>query len=446
MAARDLTSGGIVKGVALFALPLLGTSVVQQLYSTVDVLFVGNVLGTASMAALGVGSLLITLIIGLFTGLSAGLNVKVANLMGAGDVEGLRVALRTTLGLGIASGTILAVVGELFAAPFIDAMDVPPESYSLSLAYLRYAVAAALPIGVYNLCAGALRGLGDSASPLIAQGIGGAGNIVANWVALCVFSAGIEGCAQATFVSNSVAAALAAIALVRSNAYGQMGSKIPAIEAGVTRWAMAFGAPVALQTVAIVLSNVAVQHQVDLIGVDAVAAFTAYLKVELPIYFVILAIGQTATTFVAQNYGAGDEGRCRKGARLCQNICLVLAAGLSLVMLAVLPQAFGLFDRSENVIAIGTAFAQITFPFYFVYAVLEVQADVIRGYGRSLGPALIVLANICVLRVVIVYTATAQGMGMDAIAISYPITWATTAVCLVILCLILARRATSRIK
>ena len=90
MAAQDLTTGSIARGIALFALPLLGTSVVQQLYSTVDLLFVGNVLGSASTAALGVGSLLITLMAGLFTGISTGVNVKVANLTGSATPLGLR--------------------------------------------------------------------------------------------------------------------------------------------------------------------------------------------------------------------------------------------------------------------------------------------------------------------------------------------------------------------
>ena len=433
MAARDLTQGGIAAGVVRFSLPLLGTSIVQQLYSTVDVLFVGNVLGTAAMAALGVGSLLITLIIALFTGLSTGLNVKVANLVGGKESGALSNALRTALGLGIVSGGILVVAGEALAEPFIGAMQVPSESVALSLVYLRYAAAAALPIGIYNICAGALRGLGDSSSPLIAQGIGGAANIIANWYALCVLEAGIEGCALATLASNSLAAAIAVVALAKSDAYKDGSSRWPKIDTSILRWVIVFGAPVALQTVAIVLSNVAVQHQVDAYGVDSIAAFTAYLKVELPIYFVILAIGQTATTFVAQNDGAGLKDRCEKGARICQALCLALAVALSVLMLTVLPQAFGLFDRSESVIGIGVAFARITFPFYFAYAILEVQADLMRGYGRSLAPALAVLANICMLRVIIVFVATSQGAGMEAIAASYPITWSTAAISLVVL-------------
>ena len=439
MRALDLTRGPIAKGIALFALPLLGTSVVQQLYSTVDLLFVGNVLGTDATAALGLGSLLITLLAGLFTGVSVGINVRVGSLFGAGD-EGLGRALASSLSLGIACGAVLALAGQALAEPFLQWMSVPTQSAADALVYLRFGVAVALPMAVYNACAGALRGLGDSRSPLIAQLVGGLGNIAFNWLALCVLGWGIAGCAFATLAANLLAAVIAAVLLVRSEAYRARERRGFSIDGPTARFILRFGLPIGGQTVAIVLSNIYVQYQVDLLGVASVAAFVVYLKVELPIYYVILALGQAATTFVAQNNGAGEEERCKRGARVCQVMCLVAAAALSAIMLAVGSWAFWLFDRSAEVIAIGTAFIWVTFPFYFVYAVLEVQADAMRGYGHSLGPALAVLANNCVLRIVLVTAFSAQGWGMAGIAASYPVTWTTAALCMVALRLLYSRR------
>ena len=362
MRTRDLTTGPILPGVAAFALPLLGTSIIQQLYSTVDLLFVGNVLGTASTAALGVGSLLITILAGLFTGVSVGVNVRAASLFGSGDDARLASVLRASLGVAVAFGFGLVLAGELLADAFVEWMAVPGESADAALAYMRYAVAAALPIAVYNASAGALRGLGDSRSPLLAQVIGGLLNIVANWLALCVLGWGIAG-----------------------------------------------------------------------------AAFAIYLKVELPIYYVILAVGQATTTFVAQNHGARLDERCMRGIRVCQALCCGLAVLMAIVMLAIGYWAFWLFDRSDGVIALGGLMMQTTFPFYFLYSVLEVQADAMRGYGHSLAPALVVLANICVLRVALIWVLVGHGLGLQAIAATYPITWATTAICMVALRLVFIR-------
>ena len=433
----NLTDGPIVKGIILFALPLLGTSIIQQLYSTVDLLFVGNVLGTRATAALGVGSLLITCLVGLFSGVSVGANVRVANLVGAGDRARAARACHMSLLLGLVGGFVLVLAGEAFAEPFVSWMEIPPDATADATTYLRFAVAASLPIAVYNTCAGALRGLGDSRSPLAAQFIGGLLNIGANGVALCALGLGIAGCALATFLSNAVAASIAAAVLLGA----------PEAEKGRGGWVdwdcgrfvLLFGLPIAAQTLAITLSNVVVQHQVDLLGVEAVAAFAIYLKVELPIYFPILAVGQAATTFVAQNDGAGKQARCIQGVRVCRAMCLILTVVLSGAMLAAGPFAFGLFDRDEAVIALGLAMIGTTFPFYFFYAVLEVQADAMRGYGHSLAPALAVLLNICVLRVALVLVLGADGSDVVEIAITYPITWFTAMLSVVVCKIMLSK-------
>jgi putative MATE family efflux protein len=433
MRTVNLTRGSILGGVCAFAIPLLATSVVQQLYSTVDLLFVGNVLGTHATAALGVGAILLTLLAGLFTGISVGVNVKVANLTGASNSAALMRAVPTTIALAVMGGGLLVIVGEMLASPAIEWMRIPTDAAGLALDYLRFAVAAALPLALYNACAGALRGLGDSRSPLIAQLIGGFSNIVANWAALCVLGWGIAGCAFATFVANGIAAALGLRFL---NQTAKQGDDRPPegdrLDPSFAWRVLVFGLPIGIQTVAIAFSNIAVQYQVDLLGVECIAAFAIYLKVELPIYFAILAIGQATTTFVAQNHGAGQIERCNRGIRICQALCIAAAVITSVIMLAIGYWAFWVFNQDEQVIAIGLSMICITFPFYFMYAVLEVQADAMRGFGHSLVPAAIVLANICVLRIILVWVFCANGGGIEAIAVSYPITWSTTALCMVV--------------
>ena len=464
MRSGDLTSGPVARSVVAFALPLLGASVVQQLYSTVDLLFVGNALGTVATAALGVGALLLTFLAGIFSGIAVGANVKVAHLVGARDEVGVAVGTHTSVLLGVMGGLVLAVAGEVLAEPFISWMAVPQASAADAVTYLRFASAAALPMALYNACAGVLRGLGNSRIPLVAQIAGGLLNIAANWLALYVFQLGIAGCACATFASNCLAAAIACIVLMRrdSRRVGVAAADKAAVagttaedgandnveiselrarsekahawfDVGFAKSVLLFGLPVSAQTVAIVISNVVVQHQVDLLGVESIAAFAIYLKVELPIYYPILAMGQATTTFVAQNVGAENFERCRNGTRVCQWICLGVTAVMSLVMLACGQWVFWLFDQSSDVIGIGVTMISITFPFYVLYAVLEVQGGALRGFGHSLAPALVVLGNICVLRAVLVLTFGAFGLSIEAIAASYPITWFTTAA-LMLLC------------
>lgn len=439
-AGVDLTQGSIPRGIAAFALPLLFTSVVQQLYSTVDLLFVSNFVGTEAAAALGISVLLVTCLVGLLTGVSVGVNVVVGQLFGAKELSQVDRAVHTALALGIVGGVVLAVVGLALAPAYVALMETPPEIVEPALQYLRVYFVAMIVVAAYNMEAGIARALGDSKSPLWAQTIGGLMNVAGNYLFICVFGWGIAGSATATLLSNAVAAAIVTWRLARMEAPYRLRARALCLDAHMAQRIVRVGVPMGAQSMVITLSNVILQHQIDLLGVSAIAAFTAYYKVELPIYYAIVALGQATTTFVAQNHGAGDHARMRRGARWCQTACLVVTVVLSAVMLAVGYGAFWIFNSDPEVIGYGLAIIHITFPLYFLYAVLEVQGAIMRGLGHSATPALIVLLNICILRTGLVLLFTAGGVTVEGVAWAYPISWATTAVCMVVARIVIEKR------
>lgn len=439
-AGVDLTQGSIPRGIAAFTLPLLFTSVVQQLYSTVDLLFVSNFVGTEAAAALGISVLLITCLIGLLTGVSVGVNVAVGQLFGAKDAARVCRAVHTAFVVGVGGGVVLAAAGFALAPAYIALMETPPAIVEPALQYLQVYFVAMVVVALYNMEAGIARALGDSMSPLWAQTAGGLANIAGNYLFICVLGWGIAGSAMATLVSNALAAALVTYRLARLDAPWRLRLRSLCFDARLAVRIARVGAPMGFQSMIITLSNVILQHQIDLLGVTAIAAFTAYYKVELPIYYAIVALGQATTTFVAQNHGAGDHARMRRGVRWCQAACLAIAVALSAVMLAIGYGAFWVFNADPDVIALGLTIIRITFPFYFLYAVLEVQGDVMRGLGYAALPALIVLLNICILRTGLVLLLTADGVTVEGVAWAYPISWATTAACMVVARVVVQRR------
>lgn len=440
MAARDLTKGPIARSLFLFALPVLGSGVVQQLYSAVDLLFVGNVLGTDAAAALGISSLLVICVTGLFMGLSMGANVVVANLFGARDREGMARAVHAALGFGTVFGLALAFAGFALSEAFIGWMGTPSASVADATVYLRFCFIAVPAIMLYNMLAAIYRALGDAATPLFAQLAGGVLNIACNWLALCVLGAGIAGVATATLASNCLASALLAARMKRLDPGLRFSLGPLGIDLALLRRMLRIGMPFGVQSFAITLSNVFVQGQIDLLGTATIAAFATYLKVELPIYLTIVSMGSAVTAFVAQNNGAGEGERCRKGIRMCQLATIALSAALSAALLLCGHWAFWIFNQDASVVAAGESLIAITFPFYFLYAILEVQGDALRGYGRSIGPSAIVLANICVLRTVLLLVFNAGGATVMGVMATYPITWASTAAMMVAYRLYLARR------
>ena len=123
--AIDMTTGPIVGPMIRFILPLIGTSIFQQLYNTVDFLFVGNVLTKTSAAAVGASSTLISMTIGLFSGISVGTSVVAAQAIGAHDKERGEKVIHSSVKFGIIGGLTVLALGEIFAPQILTILRTP---------------------------------------------------------------------------------------------------------------------------------------------------------------------------------------------------------------------------------------------------------------------------------------------------------------------------------
>lgn len=188
-ARGDLTTGVIWKRLVLFALPLLVSTVVQQLYNTVDLIFAGNFIDSDAAAAIGTSSLLATCLVGFFGGMSVGAGVVISRYFGRKDLKRLSAAIHGTVALCVVGGVALAILGELLAPFYLTAMRTPQSLTASANGYLYIYFLSMSAIIFYNLCAGILRSLGDSRSTLYAQAIGGCANVLFDWLFIRVFSA-----------------------------------------------------------------------------------------------------------------------------------------------------------------------------------------------------------------------------------------------------------------
>lgn len=428
----DLTQGEIGKPLLLFALPLLGSSFIQQLYNTVDLWCTGFFISKEAMAAVGASSMVIVCLVGFFTGVSVGMSVLIANAYGAGDQDKIRRGVNSSVTIGILVGLILMGIGIAGAPLFLGWMHTPESILADAVLYVRIYFLSMIPLVIYNICSGNIRALGNSRAPLLMQLTGGIINVVLDIVLLQIMENGIAGVALATLFSQGVAAWLAVRWLKKGNGGKSAALKKLILDKKILAEVIRLGVPAGLQTLVIALSNVVIQYVINGFGVDAMAAFAAYLKVELPIYLPLVAFGQAIMTFSGQNAGAQKTERLKKGVYICMGMGIVYAAAASFLLIWFGEQAFGLFSRDPQVIAYGNMLIRITFPFYFIYAILEVLADAIRGAGRSLAPMVIILLNICILRSVVLIILVHMVGELRVVGISYPVAWLTCAVCLAV--------------
>lgn len=429
---KTLTEGVIWKQLLLFALPLLGSSFIQQLYNTVDLLFAGNMIGKEATAAVGAGSLVITCIVGFFTGLSVGTGVVVSQAVGADDRQRVDRTIHTAMGLSLLGGAILTAAGILLSRSVLIWMDTPEEILDSAVSYIRIYFLSMIPLVMYNMNSGIIRAAGNSRIPMLIQFAGGIVNVVMNYVSIRIWHMGVEGVAWASMFSQGMAAILSVVYLMKGTGEYRLKWKKVKICRDIFRAVLRIGVPAGMQSMVITLSNVLIQYKINGFGVNAMAAFSAYFKVELLIYLPIVAFGQAMTTFAGQNMGAGKADRVRKGAKVCIAMGITYAVCSAGLLLAFGRFVFGLFAKEPEVIACGLRIIRVTFPFYWLYAVLEVLADSIRGSGKSVPPMVIILLTICLLRSVFLMIFTGLWRNIEAVAVTYPSAWLAASICFVI--------------
>lgn len=422
----DMTKDSIIKSLLLFALPLLLSSIIQQMYNTVDLLFVGNILGKDAAAAIGSSSMIITCIIGLFSGIAVGTNVILGRLFGAKNKKDFKKGIHTAILVAFIGGIILTLLGLICSKYFLELMNTPNKIMSPALQYIRIYFISITPMLMYNMTSAIVRSSGNSRVPMISQFVGGIINILANTILIVVLDLGIKGAAWATFFSQTTAAVLVLLYIIRDKNSFQFSFKELKINNIILKDIAIVGIPAGIQALVISLSNVVAQSYINSLDIDSIAAFTTYFKVELLLYYPILSIGQAVMTFTSQNIGANNISRVKRGTSLAITFGIILTIISSQLLLWNGNALFKVFNADNLVITKGIEIIKITFPFYFIYVILEVLSSTIRGMGKSISPMIIILANICLLRVILLSFTVPLFKSVSGIAITYPLTWIAT--------------------
>lgn len=427
MKTNDLTHGSIGKGYILFAIPLFLGSLFQQLYNTVDMLFVGNVLGKNAAAAVGASSILVTCLINLFTGVAVGAGIVISQLFGARKEQEMKEAVWIAVLAGIAGGLCMTVIGVTCSQAVLVKLHTPEAIIPDAVLYVQIYFLSAVPMVLYNMCSGILRAQGDSRTPFHALAAGGIVNVIMDAVFLIVLGWGVAGVAVATLFSQSMTAIFLLVHMLRHKVLTRQR----------LRWDLmgkiiSVGVPVGIQSMILTLSNVVVQYHINGFGENVIAAFAVYFKAENLLCLPIIAFGQAMVTFTGQNYGAGRYDRIRKGILVCNGISAMVLVVLSWSALAAGKWILGAFCPDQAVIAEGLRIIGVTFPVYFIYSLFEVTGGVVRGIGKSVPSMIIVIVNLCLIRILLLEIVDRTVHSVEAVAALYPVTWLLATVLFVI--------------
>ena len=300
----DMTEGSIVRKLIKFSLPFIASSVLQLLFNAADIAVVGRFAGDNSLAAVGSTTSLINLLVNFFMGLSVGTNVVASHYFGAKDAKKVKETVHTAIVLSLISGIILTILGVCFTESVLRLMQAPKEVLPLSALYLRVFFAGITSTMIYNFGSALLRAKGDTKRPLIILFGSGILNVILNLIFVISFDMDVAGVALATVISQTIAAILVIILLVREKGEFHLSFKKLKADSYILGRIIKIGLPAGFQSVMFAFSNIIIQSSVNSFGAIMVAGNSAASTIEGFIYTSMNGFSQCALTFCSQNIGA----------------------------------------------------------------------------------------------------------------------------------------------
>lgn len=422
----NMLEGSIWDKVLKFAFPLAVTSIMQQLFNAADVAIVGQFVGKEALAAVGANGIVINLMLNLMVGLSIGANVACANFLGAKSYLRLKKAVHTSMLLALLCGIFLAVFGISFGRDILILIDTPPEILDAAELYLQILMGGVPALLLYNFGAALLRSKGDTRRPLHAMLASGCINVSLNLFFVLVMQMGVEGVAIATVIATAFSACLILYWLHQEKGPMQLQLHKLAMDANVLKYIARIGLPAGMQGMVFSISNIIIQIAINNLGAEYIAASAIALNFEFAAFFILSSFSQAATTFVGQNFGAGNIPRCRQIMRWCIGMNLVSTSVLCLLMSLFAPYLAAIYTTDAAVIEYAALRIRYILTCEFLNVVIETCSGGMRGVGHSLYPALACFIGVCVFRVAYIYTVFAAEPVFSTLMAVYPISWVFT--------------------
>lgn len=420
----EVIKGKVWKQLLYFFFPLMLGMFFQQLYAMADSMIVGHFLGKQALAAVGgTAASFVNLIVGFFTGLSAGASVIISQLIGKRASEKIKAGVCTSVIIGVSGGFLFMLAGFAVSGPVLKIMLTPPDIFGDSLNYLRIYLLGMIPSLVYNVGAGVLRAAGDVKRPLYYLIFSCVVNIALDYLFVAVMSFGIAGAGAATVLAQWLSALCICAALLNKKEVYGIDLKHFRPEKMMFLRILKIGVPAGFQSIMYNAANMIVQAGINSLGTDTVAAWTIYNKADGIFGMVVLSFGTAAMTFTGQNYGAREYERIRRGVKASLLMCGGATLILSSVLMLCAEPFYDLFTADMGVIQIGKLMIYFLAPFQIIYIFAEILSGIVRGIGKSLTPMLITLGSVCILRILWLLLAVPVWKNTISVLLCFPITW-----------------------
>ncbi len=418
----DLTEGKESSLILKFALPMLMGNVFQQLYTIINSVIVGNYLGKTALAAVGASFPIIFMLISMLIGVATGSTIVIAQYFGAKDTEKVRSAIETMYIYLFWASIIISIIGIIFSEAIFRLTGLPEEVIPEAKTYFNIYIAGIIFAFGFNGTSAALRGLGDSKTPLYYLIASNIANIILDLLFILVLKMGVEGAALGSIISQGGAFLFMIFHLNRKDSLVKLQAFKLKFNKEIFFKSIKIGVPTGFQQTFVALGMVALYGIVNRFGTDVIAAYSVASRIDSFASLPAMNFGAALSAFVGQNLGANKLNRVKNGFKATLLMTTIISVSVSLITVIFGKHIMMLFTKDINVINIGYEYLVIVSSFYVVFSTMFIVGGVMRGAGDTLIPMFITLFALWIVRIPLAYIL-APKIGEIGIWWAIPIGW-----------------------
>jgi putative MATE family efflux protein len=425
---HDLTGGPIARTLLLFALPVLGSNVLQSLNGSINAVWVGRFLGESALTATSNANLVLFLLLGTVFGIGMAATILVAQAVGARDMHEARRIVGTSAGFFFAVSAIFAICGWIWVDAILNLLGTPPDALPLAHAYLRIIFVAVPAMNLLTFVMTILRGAGDSRTPFFFMALAVVLDVVLNPLLIRGIGPfpelGIAGSATSTLVGQTISViAIIALLYARGHPLRLAGPDLALLRPApkLLRIVVLKGVPMGLQMIVISVAALVLMGLVNAYGSRVAAAYGIAAQLWTYIQMPALAIGAAVSSMAAQNVGARRWDRIGRitGAGVGFNL-LLTGALVALLFLFDRP-VLGLFLINDSAaIDIAVHINNVASWSFVLFGVTIVLFATVRATGAVMPPLIILIISVLLVRTTFAY-ALRGAFGQEALWWSFPV-------------------------
>ena len=423
----QMTEGSLWKNILLFSIPLVFSQLLQVMFNMADVAVVGKFASDTALGSVGSTSTLVTLFTGFLIGMGNGVNVRVAQHLGAQHREETSRAVHTAFLLCLLAGVGIMALCLALAANMLEMLHTKDDLLPGAVLYFRIYALGMPALGIFNFGNAVLSANGDTKRPLLYLTIAGILNVILNLFFVIVCKMAADGVALASVISQYVSAILVVWHMMRLNDACKFYFQRLRFHGDEVGRILGLGVPAGIQHMIFAIANLFIQAAVNSFDSTMVSGNAAAANTDTIIYNIMMASSTACSTFMGQNWGAGHKKRMMDSYLISLFYAFAVAAVLGVAFYFAGRPFLYVFTNSADVVEAGMQRMKIMCFSYAISAFMDNTIAACRGLGRTIVPTVVVIMGSCVFRVIWVYTIFAHYHTIPSLYLLYAFSWTITA-------------------